>query len=249
MLMRETASELTLDGGAFDRERGVILSEERSRDTPQYRAALGITNSLLAGQRATMRAPIGKTDIISNAPVELLREYYWANYRPERATLIVVGDIDPAAMEIEIRQRFGDWKAVGPPPAEPDPGTLETKGESADVFVVPGGMTSVRIAWTRPYDAAPDTFAKRRTKLIEDLGLRVLETGCNEPLFILLRPAPSALDRRDHFNLMLRHRTTPSVCTRTSARKMASPHAYVAIPDLVLSQTRRIVQVTSDVMI
>ncbi|TAU92553.1 insulinase family protein, partial [Rhizobium leguminosarum] len=175
MLMRETASELTLDASAFDRERGVILSEEGSRDTPQYRAALEIRNSLLAGKRATMRAPIGKTDIISNAPVELLREYYWANYRPERATLIVVGDIDPAAMEIEIRQRFGDWKAVGPPPAEPDPGTLETKGESADVFVVPGGMTSVRIAWTRPYDAAPDTFAKRRTKLIEDLGLRVLQ--------------------------------------------------------------------------
>ncbi|MFW8584613.1 hypothetical protein ACOJBM_06100 [Rhizobium beringeri] len=36
-------------------------------------------------------------------------------------------------------------------------------------------MTSVQIAWTRPYDAAPDTFAKRRTKLIEDLGLRVLQ--------------------------------------------------------------------------
>ncbi|MBY5413613.1 insulinase family protein [Rhizobium leguminosarum] len=173
-LMREMASELTLDAGAFDRERGVILSEERLSDTPQYRAELGIRNSLLAGRRATMRAPIGKTDIISNAPVELVRDYYRANYRPERATLIVVGDIDPAAMEIEIRQRFGDWKAVGLPPAEPDPGTLETKGESADVFVVPGGMTSVQVAWTRLYDAAPDTFAKRRAELIEDLGLMVL---------------------------------------------------------------------------
>ncbi|MBB5664588.1 putative Zn-dependent peptidase [Rhizobium leguminosarum] len=55
MLMRETASELTLDAGAFDRERGVILSEERLRDTPQYRAGLGIMNSLLAGRRATVR--------------------------------------------------------------------------------------------------------------------------------------------------------------------------------------------------
>ncbi|MBY3349116.1 insulinase family protein, partial [Rhizobium laguerreae] len=73
MLMRETASELTLDAGAFDRERGVILSEERLRDTPQYRAELGIMNSLLAGRRATMRDPIGKTNIISNAPVELVR--------------------------------------------------------------------------------------------------------------------------------------------------------------------------------
>ncbi|MBB4307743.1 zinc protease [Rhizobium leguminosarum] len=175
MLMRETASELTLDAGALDRERGVILSEERLRDTPQYRAGLGIMNSLLAGRRAAMRPPIGKADIISNAPVDLVRDYYRANYRPDRATLMVVGDIDPAAMEVEIRQRFGDWRAVGPAPAQPDLGTLETKGESADVLVVPGGMTNIQIAWTRPYDAAPDMFAKRRAQLIEDLGLMVLK--------------------------------------------------------------------------
>ncbi|RUM02178.1 M16 family metallopeptidase [Rhizobium chutanense] len=175
MLMRETASELTLDAGALDRERGVILSEERLRDTPQYRAGLGIMNSLLAGRRATMRPPIGKADIISKAPVDLVRDYYRANYRPDRATLVVVGDIDPAAMELEIRQRFDDWKSAGPAPAQPDPGTLETKGESTDVLVVPGGMTNIQIAWTRPYDAAPDMFAKRRTQLIEDLGLMVLK--------------------------------------------------------------------------
>ncbi|ARQ58295.1 Zn-dependent peptidase M16 family domain-containing protein [Rhizobium sp. Kim5] len=175
MLMRETASELTLDAGALDRERRVILSEERLRDTPQYRAGLAILNSLLAGRRVTMRPPIGKADIISNAPVDLVRDYYRANYRPDRATLIVVGDIDPAAMEIEIRQRFGDWKAIGPTPASQDTGALQAKGESADVIVVPGGMTSVQIAWTRPYDAAPDTLAKRRTQLIEDLGLMVLK--------------------------------------------------------------------------
>ncbi|MGV4795828.1 M16 family metallopeptidase [Rhizobium sp. F40D2] len=175
MLMRETASELTLDASAFDRERGVILSEERLRDTPQYRAGLGIMNSLLAGRRATIRVPIGKTDIISNAPVGLVRDYYRANYRPERATLMVVGDIDPAAMETQIRQHFVDWKAVGPTPTKPDLGTLETKGESADVLAVPGGMTSIQIAWTRPNNAAPDTFAKRRTQLIEDFGLLVLK--------------------------------------------------------------------------
>ncbi|WP_234896638.1 insulinase family protein, partial [Sinorhizobium meliloti] len=174
MLMRETASELTLDASAFDRERGVILSEERLGDTPQYRASLGIMNSLLAGQRATTRAPIGKADIISNTPVELVRDYYRANYRPDRATLIVVGDIDPAAMEVEIRQRFGDWKALGPAPIKADLGALVKKGESAEVIVVPDSRTSIQIAWTRPYDAAPDTFAKRRAELIENLGLRVL---------------------------------------------------------------------------
>ncbi len=175
MLMRETASELTLDAGAFDRERGVILSEERLRDTPQYRAAIGVTNSLLAGQRVSERAPIGKVDIISNAPVDLLRDYYRANYRPERATLIVVGDVDPDTIETQIRQRFGDWKATTPAPPEPDLGTLRPKSESAEIITVPGGTTNVKIAWTRPYDASPDTFAKRRQQLIEDLGLLVLK--------------------------------------------------------------------------
>ena len=37
MLLRETASELTLDAAALEPERGVVLSEERLRDTPQYR--------------------------------------------------------------------------------------------------------------------------------------------------------------------------------------------------------------------
>src|SRR3546814_4336967 len=34
MLMRETASELTIDPAAVDRERGIILSERRARHLP-----------------------------------------------------------------------------------------------------------------------------------------------------------------------------------------------------------------------
>ncbi|MFA5600966.1 MAG: insulinase family protein, partial [Phenylobacterium sp.] len=37
MLMREVASNLLIEPAAVDRERGVVLSEERSRDTPAYR--------------------------------------------------------------------------------------------------------------------------------------------------------------------------------------------------------------------
>ena len=37
LLLRETASNLTLDPGAIDRERGVVVSEERARDNPAYR--------------------------------------------------------------------------------------------------------------------------------------------------------------------------------------------------------------------
>ncbi|MGI2033158.1 M16 family metallopeptidase [Rhizobium panacihumi] len=174
-LMRETASELTLDAAAFNRERGVILAEERLRDTPQYRAGMAAMNSLLDGQRVPMRSPIGKTDVISHAPVERLRDYYKDYYRPDRATLIVVGDIDPAAMETEIRERFGDWKTASANPQEPDLGSLKPKGETFEVISVPGNMTSVQIAWTRPFEDDHDTVAERRSQLVEGLGLLVLQ--------------------------------------------------------------------------
>ncbi len=174
MLMRETASELKLDAGAFDRERGVILSEEKLRDTPQYRGGIGFLNQLLPGQLVPRRSPIGKTDIISNAPVDLLRDFYRTYYRPDRATLIVVGDIDAAAIEADIRKRFGNWTAAAPAPADPDLGTPEKHAERVGTVVVPGGATRVQIVWTRPYDVAPDTVAKRRAQLVEDIGLAVL---------------------------------------------------------------------------
>jgi zinc protease len=174
-LMRETASELTLDAAAFDRERGVILSEERLRDTPPYRAGMAVLNLLLDGQRVTTRTPIGKTDIIKNAPVDRLRDYYKAHYRPDRAALIVVGDIDPAAMEKEIRARFENWTPVAPEVPPVDMGMLKAKGETADVIAVPGSMTNVQIVWTRPFDASRDTVAKRREQVVEGLGLLVLQ--------------------------------------------------------------------------
>lgn len=38
----------------------------------------------------------------------------------------------------------------------------------------------------------------------------------DQPLLLLPRPAAALLDRGDHFNLMFRHRATPSACTRTA---------------------------------
>ncbi|WP_448954750.1 M16 family metallopeptidase [Labrys neptuniae] len=175
MLMRETASELTLDGAALDRERGVVLSEERLRDTPQYRGGMGLIDVLLAGQRVPLRRPIGKTEIIRTAPAALLRSYYQANYRPDRATLIVVGDVDPAAIEAQIHQRFDDWKPVGPAVGNPSLGAPAERGMGADVIKVPGGITKTSLAWIRPYDSASDSFARRRGQMIEDLGLAVLK--------------------------------------------------------------------------
>ena len=47
--------------------------------------------------------PIGKVDILQNAPASLIADFYHHYYRPERAMLVAVGDFDPAAMEAKIK--------------------------------------------------------------------------------------------------------------------------------------------------
>ena len=82
MLLRETGSELTLDPAALQSERGVVLSEERLRDTPGYRAEKAQIDLFLHGQLAARRFPIGEVKVIETAPAATVRGFYQRNYRP-----------------------------------------------------------------------------------------------------------------------------------------------------------------------
>ena len=120
MLSRDIASELSFNKDGFEVERGPVLSEERLRDGPGTHAYEAQTKFLLRGQLAADRSPIGKIEIIRDAPMERAIEFYRDYYRPERAALVVAGDIDPDAIEAKIKARFGDWRAAGTGKADPD---------------------------------------------------------------------------------------------------------------------------------
>jgi zinc protease len=174
MLMRETAGNLTLADKALATERGVVLSEERLRDTPDYRAEKAQFDLFLHGQLAARRFPIGTVEVVKSAPVERVRAFYEANYRPERTTLIAVGDFDPADVEARIKGLFADWRPVGPPASPPDLGKVEARGTVVKLIEAPGASTRAVVAWARPYDASPDTLAKEQRETVENLGLAIL---------------------------------------------------------------------------
>ena len=174
MRMRETASELLLRKRGMDAERGPILGEERVRDTPDFRAIQIQRAFFYKGQLVTNRAPIGSLDIIRHAPVSLVRAFYNAYYRPERATLIVVGDIDPDAAEAKIKAHFGAWKPVGRPGPEPKFGAPPKRGEEIKLVVDPNISRAVIVGWVAPYDTTPDTAARTRHYLIQNIGLTIL---------------------------------------------------------------------------
>ncbi|MHB8286858.1 MAG: M16 family metallopeptidase, partial [Caulobacteraceae bacterium] len=174
MLLRDIGGELSLPAGPMNSERGVVLSEERLRDTPEYEAFKTHWQFQFKGQLLADRLPIGKVDVISTAPPELMRTLYRANYRPNRATLIAVGDFDPAVMEADIKARFSDWAPVGPETATPKLGVPTKRGEAAQVIVRPGISPSLDVDWMAPFDATPDSFAKEKHDTIETVALAVL---------------------------------------------------------------------------
>ena len=171
MLMRETASELTIDPAAVDRERGIILSERRARDTYQLRSLIDQLDFQMRGMTVASRIPVGTEQVIRTAPAARIRDLYDRYYRPERATLVMVGDFDPAAVEAKIKARFSDWKRRGPAGADPDIGDVDyDRAAAADDFVDPAIQDSVTIARFKPWADEPDTKAKRARKLAEDVG-------------------------------------------------------------------------------
>ena len=155
-------------------ERGVIAGEERLRNTPELRSLQQQLAVIAKGQKAANRFPIGDLKIINSAPRDRFVEYYTAYYRPERATLIAVGDFNVDAMEKRVKTRFYDWRPKAPNGPDPDLGTLAPHGPEAHVITQSGISPSVSILRLAPPDLTPDTIAKRRADTVRTLGFAIL---------------------------------------------------------------------------
>ncbi len=174
MRMRETASEILMRPDALDAERGTVLSEMRTRDTPGARTGQAELAFFFKGQPVASHLPIGTRDNIEHAPASALTAFYRAFYRPDRATLIVVGDIDPDLVEARIRAHFADWTPIGPPGRDPVLGPPLQRGMETKLIVDPALARAISVAWVAPVDNSPETEAVVRRNLIENIGLAVI---------------------------------------------------------------------------
>jgi zinc protease len=174
MLLREVAGELTIEPSAIDKERGVVLSEERLRDTPGYRVLKQNFQFLLQDQLAARRFPIGKVDVIQGANHALIDDFYRKYYRPDDAVVIAVGDFDPGAMEAKIKAKFGDWTAKGPAGPDPELGAPLRRGITTDLIVEPGAGESAQISWVALPDRSPDSKARRRRDVMNQIAFAIL---------------------------------------------------------------------------
>lgn len=201
-LFREVASELKFDPAAVDRERGVILGEERSRDNFQYHELVHLLGFEEPETPYPNRLPIGIDAVLKTASSDTIRDLYHRYYRPENATLVFVGDVDPAVIEAKIRKVFGDWKGVGPAGAPLPRGKVDlSRPASFDTFVDPAVATTVNYTVARPWSDPKDTLAERRHKIVQAIAAalfnRRLQKLVNTPGSSLLNAGMRTDEERD----------------------------------------------------
>ncbi len=172
-ITREIASNLSIDPAAAQTEAGVVLSELKLRDSPASRALQAQLNFMLQDAHATA-LPNGDPAIIAQAPVAQMRAFYQAYYRPERATLVIVGDLDPARVEAKIKQNFTDWRGLGTKGRDPDLVISRSRDLDAETFAEPRATNRILLAWVRPPDRTPERKSDEKASLIQDIGLGVI---------------------------------------------------------------------------
>lgn len=174
MLMRETASELTLAPDAVTRERGVILSEMRDRNTWQLRDTIANTDFLYPHSRFADRFPIGTAKTLDAITAARLRAFYEREYVPAKMTLIVVGDFDPALVEQHIRTRFDDWQAKTAK-AQPSAGPVRAKDRNRTaIYIDPAVSERVTLVRNGAWLDEPDSVAQRRENLLRQIGYDIV---------------------------------------------------------------------------
>ena len=97
---------LVFDADDFENERLVILEEYRFRMGAQERVNRQLFPVLFRDSRYAERLPIGTLEVLENAPVERLIEFYEKWYRPENMAIIIVGDFDVDLLEAELENHF-----------------------------------------------------------------------------------------------------------------------------------------------
>jgi zinc protease len=97
----------TLDTAEINKERGIILEEERARGkNAQSRIQEQIYPLIFNNSRYADRLPIGKIEIIKTFNPKLLNKFYNDWYRTDLMAIVAVGDFIEADVEKMIKEKF-----------------------------------------------------------------------------------------------------------------------------------------------
>lgn len=178
-VIREMAGELTLEPAAVDRERGIILNEAQVRIDPGRRRVADYLRAALTGSRVGERVRADEERIRNISPAQL-RAFYDAYYRPERATLVIVGDFDVGAMEARIQSNFSDWRGEGAArEIYQSPVSSGIQVPTIGSFVDPAIPEIVELQRISAWEPAANTISASRNDLLRAVAAAALSNRMN----------------------------------------------------------------------
>jgi zinc protease len=118
-VLYDWACQVTDSDEEIEKERGVIREEWRGGRDANFRMQQEWLPVFLHNSKYAERLPIGKIEIIENAPPESLRRFRKDWYRPDLQAVIVVGDFDREEMVEMVKDKFSQIpSAIDPRPKE-----------------------------------------------------------------------------------------------------------------------------------
>jgi len=196
-ILANWAGYVSFDPAEIDKERGVVLEEERLRGkNAQERLQQQTLPVLLNNSRYALRLPIGKEDILKNFKPETIKAFYQDWYRPDLQAVVAVGDFDPKRVEALIKQNFSQLKN----PAAEKPRTKYS------VPATPGTAVKIVTDPEYPYTVAqiivkhPGTVTKTTGDYMQQVRVQLFNQMLNSRINELLqKPNPPFLYGRTSY--------------------------------------------------
>ncbi len=176
LVMADYARGALLSETEINRERGVILSEKRARDSVEYRSHEAGLAFSMRGSMVPERMPIGVLETLNKADRGRMKAFYDAWYRPEKMILVMVGDFDPELAEPLIRDRFKSLRGEGAAPVCPDLGQVNHTGTDFFYHHEPEmGFTEVTIETVWNELEGHDSLAQQTREIHEAAAGRIIQ--------------------------------------------------------------------------
>lgn len=186
-ILRDFGDGATLSDDAIDHERGIIVSELKSRDSESLRTTIANIRFLAPGSRIADYMPIGREEVIRHASYSVFRDYYRTHYVPGNMTVILTGDFSSLEAETWIRKHFADMEARAPEPREPFRAITDSAvGELVHPNAEQANV-SVSVSVLSPYEEKADTLQQR----IAEVPLTLATSMLNRRLARIARKADS----------------------------------------------------------
>jgi zinc protease len=174
-LLRDYADGMLLGEGEIERERGVILSEKRDRDSPQYRSYEQQVRFSLPESLIPERLTIGTEEVIRNAPRQTFVDYYRDWYTADRIAVVAVGNISIDEARDLVQRHFADLAPAPERRPDPDLGKLTPRPLATRMFDDPAlPNVGVDLYGMRPLQPQPDTAARRLQRLHRSLATEII---------------------------------------------------------------------------